>query len=215
MAAAYTRRAQPRADPLSAGLFSFEHVLASFSTKGYRAAMASPDHDNLSPASRHDVETCLSLGLTSGRALARSQAAEVTAKVVAERLVAHLEASGFVVMRKPIPKWARWRQSRREDSRTLGRKAAKQHRRHRRGNHGSQPLAHHGPPPRPPVHLLVTGGEMVEPDFHLISANFGEMQPIGEIRNKFLMRLQGAIYGLQHPHALSKRLAFMLLDFRL
>lgn len=44
------------------------------------------------------------LGLTSGRSLERSQAAEVMAKVVAERLVAHLEASGFVIMRKPIPR---------------------------------------------------------------------------------------------------------------
>jgi hypothetical protein len=35
-------------------------------------------------------------------AWARSQAAEVTATVVAERLVAHLEKSGFVIMRKPI-----------------------------------------------------------------------------------------------------------------
>jgi hypothetical protein len=43
------------------------------------------------------------LGLTSGRILARDQAAEVTAKIVAERLVAHLEQSGFVIMRKPIP----------------------------------------------------------------------------------------------------------------
>jgi hypothetical protein len=60
-------------------------------------------NDKPSPATRQDVEICLSMGLTSGRALARSQAAEVTAKVVAERLVAHLEASGFVMMRKPIP----------------------------------------------------------------------------------------------------------------
>jgi hypothetical protein len=35
--------------------------------------------------------------------LERSQAADVTAKVVAERLVAQLERSGFVIMRKPIP----------------------------------------------------------------------------------------------------------------
>ena len=61
------------------------------------------DDEKLTPATRNDVETCLSLGLTSGRALARSQAAEVTAKVVAERLVAHLEASGFVIMRKSVP----------------------------------------------------------------------------------------------------------------
>jgi hypothetical protein len=61
-----------------------------------------PD-DKLIPADPRDVETCLSLALTSGRSLARNQAAEVTAKVVAERLVAQLEASGFVGMRKPIP----------------------------------------------------------------------------------------------------------------
>jgi hypothetical protein len=59
--------------------------------------------DKLAPADPRDVEICLSLGLTSGRSLARSQGAEVTAKVVAERLVAHLEQSGFVIMRKPTP----------------------------------------------------------------------------------------------------------------
>jgi hypothetical protein len=37
--------------------------------------------DNLTPASARDIETCLSLALTSGTALARAQAAEVTAKV--------------------------------------------------------------------------------------------------------------------------------------
>jgi hypothetical protein len=62
-----------------------------------------PDDDKLSPGARHDVETCLALALTSKRALARSQAAETMSKIVAERLVAELEASGFVIMRKPIP----------------------------------------------------------------------------------------------------------------
>ena len=62
-----------------------------------------PDDEKLTLATSHEVEICLSLGLTSGRGYARSQAAEVTAKVVAERLVAHLEASGFVIMREPIP----------------------------------------------------------------------------------------------------------------
>jgi hypothetical protein len=47
--------------------------------------------DKLTPASARDIETCLSLALTSGSSLARNQAAEVTAKVVAERLVAQLE----------------------------------------------------------------------------------------------------------------------------
>jgi hypothetical protein len=62
-----------------------------------------PDDDKLSPGARHDVETCLALALTSKRALARSQAAETMSKIVAERLVAELEASGFVIMLKPIP----------------------------------------------------------------------------------------------------------------
>jgi hypothetical protein len=59
--------------------------------------------DQLTLASQHDVEICLALALTSGRSYARDQAAEVTAKVVAERLVAQLERSGLVIMRKPIP----------------------------------------------------------------------------------------------------------------
>jgi hypothetical protein len=50
-----------------------------------------------------NLETALALALTSGKALARSQAAETMSKVVAERLVAHLEQSGFGIMRKPIP----------------------------------------------------------------------------------------------------------------
>jgi hypothetical protein len=57
----------------------------------------------LMPADPRDVETCFSLGLKSGSRLARHQAAEVIAKVVAERLVAELERSGFVIMGKPIP----------------------------------------------------------------------------------------------------------------
>jgi hypothetical protein len=61
------------------------------------------DADTLTPADPRDIETCLSLGLTSGSRLAKHQAVQVTAKVVAERLVAELERSGFVVMRKPIP----------------------------------------------------------------------------------------------------------------
>jgi hypothetical protein len=52
-----------------------------------------PDaEEKLTPATRSDLETCLSLALTSGRALARSQPAEVTAKVVAERLVVYSRA---------------------------------------------------------------------------------------------------------------------------
>jgi hypothetical protein len=62
-----------------------------------------PDLDEkLTPADPRDVETELSLALTSGRAMARSQAAETMSKIVAERLVAQLRESGFVVMRRPI-----------------------------------------------------------------------------------------------------------------
>ena len=61
-----------------------------------------PMVDKLTPADPRDVETALALALTSGKALARSQSAETMSKVVAERLVAQLKASGFVVMRRPI-----------------------------------------------------------------------------------------------------------------
>jgi hypothetical protein len=60
-------------------------------------------NDKLTPATQQDVEICLSMALTSGRSLARDRAAETMAKIVAERLVAQLERSGFVIMRKPIP----------------------------------------------------------------------------------------------------------------
>jgi hypothetical protein len=77
-------------------------VLTLFSHLGYRPAMTD-DPSKLTPAKPRDVETCIALALTSGRAYQRSQAAEVTAQVVAERLVGQLEASGFVIMRRPDP----------------------------------------------------------------------------------------------------------------
>jgi hypothetical protein len=61
-----------------------------------------PDDETLTPADLHDLEIALALALTSGRALARSQAAETMSKITAERLVASLKNSGFVIMRKPI-----------------------------------------------------------------------------------------------------------------
>jgi hypothetical protein len=43
-----------------------------------------PDADeNLTPADPHAVETSLALALTSGRAMARSQAAETMSKIIA------------------------------------------------------------------------------------------------------------------------------------
>jgi hypothetical protein len=96
---ARARRFAPRSSLNPRGVLDADSVLASFLSLLYRPVISD---DSLTPATRGDVETCLSLALTSGRSYARSQAAEVTAKVVAERLVAHLEASGFVIMRKPI-----------------------------------------------------------------------------------------------------------------
>jgi hypothetical protein len=61
------------------------------------------DDDKLTPADPREVVIALSLGLTAKPPLARYQAAETMAKIVAERLVEHLERSGFVVMRKPVP----------------------------------------------------------------------------------------------------------------
>ena len=90
----------PAKDPL-AGAFLFDAVLASFSAVRYRLAMR--NDGDLTPADPRESVIALSLGLTAKPPLARYQAAETMAKIVAERLVEHLERSGFVVMRKPVP----------------------------------------------------------------------------------------------------------------
>jgi hypothetical protein len=82
--------------PARAGLFSLDAVRVSF----YGRPMT--DAEKLTPADPRDLETALALALTSGRALARSQGAVTMSKIVAERLVAQLRESGFVVMRRPI-----------------------------------------------------------------------------------------------------------------
>ena len=57
-----------------------------------------PDPDEKAHAADpRDIETALALALTSGKAMARSQAAETMSKIVAERLVAQLKSSGFVI----------------------------------------------------------------------------------------------------------------------
>jgi hypothetical protein len=53
-----------------------------------------PDNDKPTHVSRRDVETCLSLGLTTDSRPERIQAAELTAGVIAERAISPLiEAS--------------------------------------------------------------------------------------------------------------------------
>jgi hypothetical protein len=61
-----------------------------------------PNRDKVTLADPREVVIALSLGLTAKPPLARYQVAETMAKIVAERLVEHLERSGFVIMRKPI-----------------------------------------------------------------------------------------------------------------
>ena len=56
---------------------------------------------DLAPADRRDIEIAFAAALNSGSSVVRAQAAEVMSRIVAERLVAYLEKSGFVVMRKP------------------------------------------------------------------------------------------------------------------
>jgi hypothetical protein len=70
-----------------------------------REAEARPDGKGgyLVTTDRREVITALTLGLTRGPQRERFQAAEVMSKIVAERLVAELESSGFVVMRKSAP----------------------------------------------------------------------------------------------------------------
>jgi hypothetical protein len=57
--------------------------------------------DRLTPASPEDLADALAFALRySGRKRVHD-AAEMAAAIVAKRLVAHLERSGFVVMKKP------------------------------------------------------------------------------------------------------------------
>jgi hypothetical protein len=62
--------------------------------------MADPD-EKLTPADPRDLTIAVALALTSGSRLAKSQSAEALAMVVAERLVAELARSGYVIMRRP------------------------------------------------------------------------------------------------------------------
>jgi hypothetical protein len=57
--------------------------------------MTRPD-EPLSPASREDLLTTLSFALTHERPPGKAQAAEVMAKIVAERLVDRPAAAGYV-----------------------------------------------------------------------------------------------------------------------
>ena len=57
--------------------------------------------EKLIPARREDLIATLALALARDGRLAKAQAAELTASIVAERIIDRLEASGYIVMRGP------------------------------------------------------------------------------------------------------------------
>jgi hypothetical protein len=57
--------------------------------------------DKLNPADPRDLVISIALALTSDTRLARAEAAEAMANVVAERIVERLERDRFVVLRRP------------------------------------------------------------------------------------------------------------------
>ena len=63
--------------------------------------MTDDDKRDLRPATAAEVEESLSFGLRYAGKRRVHTADDVMARVTAERLVAHLERSGFVLMRRP------------------------------------------------------------------------------------------------------------------
>jgi hypothetical protein len=75
------------------------NVLATFTSCRYRSAM--PEDPNLRPATTDEIMSAHSFALRfQGRKRVR-HADDIMAKITADRLVKHLEASGFVVMKRP------------------------------------------------------------------------------------------------------------------
>jgi hypothetical protein len=70
-----------------------------FAQHRYRPAM--PDAPNLRPATPDEIATALSFALQYQGRKRVHHADDVMARITADRLVQHLEASGFVVMKKP------------------------------------------------------------------------------------------------------------------
>lgn len=75
-------------------------VLAPFSLPGYRLPM--PDApENLRPADADDVKQSLAFALRFNGRKRFHSADDYMAQIVAEHLLAHLERSGFVIMKRP------------------------------------------------------------------------------------------------------------------
>jgi hypothetical protein len=70
-----------------------------FSTVGYRPAM--PNASSLRPATADEIAETLSFALLYQGRKRVHHADDMLARITAERLVQHLEASGFVLMKRP------------------------------------------------------------------------------------------------------------------
>jgi hypothetical protein len=81
----------------AAGLFFSFFLRSSF------GAIVAPmtDAERLMPATRDDLEDAIAFALRFRGRKRVHTAGEVMAAITAERVVAHLEEAGFVVMRKP------------------------------------------------------------------------------------------------------------------
>lgn len=74
-------------------------VLAVFSSVAYRSSM--PDVSQLRPATPAEIAESLSFALRYHGRKRVHDADDAMARITAERLVQHLERSGFVLMKKP------------------------------------------------------------------------------------------------------------------
>jgi hypothetical protein len=57
--------------------------------------------DRLTPATPEDIADALAFALRFDGRKRKHDAGEIMARIVAERLVAHLERAGFIVMKRP------------------------------------------------------------------------------------------------------------------
>jgi hypothetical protein len=74
-------------------------VLDTFSTGRYRAVM--PDTPSIRPATSDEIADALSFALRYQGRKRVHHADDMMARITADRLVQHLEASGFVLMKGP------------------------------------------------------------------------------------------------------------------
>jgi hypothetical protein len=70
-----------------------------FSTVGYHLGM--PDAPSLRPATADEIAEALSFALRYQGRKRVNHADDAMARITAERLVQHLQASGFVLMKRP------------------------------------------------------------------------------------------------------------------